>query len=221
MTRTRSQFRHTWIIKWFLSLVTAVGLVSISFAAQFDAPYDELKKKHGTEWAKEDKAIDTKLAALKEKFGKKPNIIYILTDDIGYGELGVQGGGAMRGMPTPNIDRMAHEGMLLNGFYSEPSCTPTRVALMTGRHPVRTGLTDVIFPGNPAGLAPEEVTVAELLSEAGYATAMYGKWHLGEGEETWPHSQGFDETLFGLYNAAPWAWNTPSERIMWNNFVFW
>lgn len=70
---------------------------------------------------------------------------------------------------------MAHEGMLLNGFYSEPSCTPTRVALMTGRHPVRTGLTDVIFPGNPAGLAPEEVTVAELLFKAGYATAMYGK----------------------------------------------
>jgi len=187
-------------------------------AAQFDAPYNELKKKHEPEWAKQDKAIDAKLAALEKKFGKKPNIIYILTDDIGYGELGVQGGGAMRGMPTPQIDRMAHDGMLLNGFYSEPSCTPTRVALMTGRHPVRTGLTDVIFPGNPAGLAPEEITIAELLSKAGYATAMYCKWHLGEGEETWPHSQGFDEALFGLYNAAPWAWNTPTERIMWNNY---
>lgn len=88
---------------------------------------------------------------------------------------------------------------------------------MTGRHPVRTGLTDVIFPGNPAGLAPEEVTVAELLSDAGYATAMYGKWHLGEGEETWPHNQGFDETIFGIYNAAPWAWNTLGNTSMWND----
>ena len=188
-----------------------------SFAAQFDAPYYELQKKHGAEWAKEDKAIDAKLAALEKKFGKKPNIIYILVDDIGHGELGVQGGGAARGAPTPQLDRMAHEGVMLNGFYSEPSCTPTRTALMTGRHPVRTGLTDVIFPGNPAGLHPEEVTLGELLSEAGYATAMYGKWHLGEGEETWPHNQGFDETLFGLYNAAPWAWNTEGDKNFWNN----
>ena len=204
--------------KYALLLASTVGLMSTSFAAQFDAPYYELEKKHGGEWVKQDKAIDVKLATLKEKFGKSPNIIYILTDDIGYGELGVQGGGAMRGMPTTNLDKMAQEGILLNGFYSEPSCTPTRVALMTGRHPVRTGLTDVIFPGNPAGLAPGEVTVAELLSDAGYATAMYGKWHLGEGEETWPHSQGFDETLFGIYNAAPWAWNTPDSRVMWNNY---
>ena len=217
--KEQAKFIQPLIGKCVLSLAIAMGLVGTSLAAQFDAPYYELKKKHSAEWANEDKAIDAKLAALEKKFGKKPNIIYILTDDIGYGELGVQGGGAMRGMPTPNIDRMAHEGMLLNGFYSEPSCTPTRVALMTGRHPVRTGLTDVIFPGNPAGLDPEEVTLAEVLSDAGYATAMYGKWHLGEGEETWPHSQGFDETLFGLYNAAPWAWNTPSERIMWNNYA--
>jgi arylsulfatase len=73
---------------------------------------------------------------------------------------------------------------LLNGFYSEPSCTPTRVALMTGRHPVRTGLSDVIFPGNPAGLSPEEVTLGEVMSDAAYTTAMYGKWHLGEGEDS-------------------------------------
>jgi len=75
----------------------------------------------------------------------------------------------------------------------------------------------VIFPGNPAGLHPEEVTLGELLSEAGYATAMYGKWHLGEGEETWPHNQGFDETLFGVYNTAPWAWNTKGDKFFWNN----
>ena len=196
-------------------VVSAACSSNSAFAQQFDAPFYELQKKHASEWAAQDRAIDATLAALEKKFGKKPNIIYILTDDIGYGELGYQGGGAVRGAPTPNLDRMAREGIALNGFYSEPSCTPTRVALMTGRHPVRTGLTDVIFPGNPAGLAPAEVTLAEVLSDAGYVTAMYGKWHLGEGEETWPHNQGFDETMFGIYNAAPWAWNTPGRSVMW------
>lgn len=205
-----------WI--YFVILSLAAGIANnCALAQQFDAPFYELEKKHGAKWAEENKAIDNKLAALKAKFGQTPNIIYILTDDIGFGELGSQGGGAVRGAPTPQLDRMAREGLLLNGFYSEPSCTPTRVALMTGRHPVRTGLTDVIFPGNPAGLAPEEVTIPELLSDSGYSTAMFGKWHLGEGEETWPHSQGFDETLFGIYNAAPWAWNTKGQNMMWNN----
>ena len=217
MKRTRPKSRQPWINKCVVSLVVALGLVSTSFAQQFDAPYYEYQKKHGGKWAEEDRAIDAKLAALEKKFGKKPNIIYILVDDIGHGELGVQGGGAVRGAPTPQLDRMARDGVLLNAFYSEPSCTPTRTALMTGRHPVRTGLTDVIFPGNPAGLHPEEVTLAELLSDAGYATAMYGKWHLGEGEETWPHNQGFDEALFGIYNAAPWAWNTEGDKNFWNN----
>ena len=203
------------VISTLLSF-TALAWAGATWGQQYDAPYYELEKKHGKRWAQEDKAIEAKLAALGKKHGKKPNIIYILTDDIGYGEIGAQGGGAVRGAPTPRLDEMADEGVLLNGFYSEPSCTPTRVALMTGRHPVRTGLTDVIFPGNPAGLSPEEVTIAEVLSDAGYATAMYGKWHLGEGEETWPHSQGFDETLFGIYNAAPWAWNTPGAATgMW------
>ena len=199
-----------------LSLLTGAWTGTAS-GVQYDAPYYELEKKHGETWAQENEAIDAKLASLEKKFGKKPNIIYILTDDIGYGELGSQGGGGVRGASTPRLDKMADEGLLLNGFYSEPSCTPTRVALMTGRHPVRTGLTDVIFPGNPAGLAPGEVTIAEVLSKGGYATAMYGKWHLGEGEETWPHSQGFDETLFGLYNAAVWAWETPGETVMWKD----
>ena len=218
MISTRVIFRKALISKCVLSLVIAVGFIGTSYAQpQFDAPYYEFQKKFGDEWAMEDKGIDEKLAALEKKFGKKPNIVYILVDDIGHGELGVQGGGAARGAPTPELDRMAHEGLMLNGFYSEPSCTPTRTALMTGRHPARTGLTDVIFPGNPAGLHPEEVTLAELLSKANYATAMYGKWHLGEGEETWPHNQGFDETLFGLYNTAPYAWNSKGDEFFWNN----
>ena len=114
--------------KCVLSLVTVVGLVSTAMAAQFDAPYYELQKKHAAEWAKEDQAIDAKLAALEKKFGKKPNIIYILTDDIGYGELGVQGGGAMRGMPTPHYRSHGARGnaaqrLLLRTFlYADPRC---------------------------------------------------------------------------------------------------
>ena len=132
MKQTSSNFRQLRINKHVLWLVMAVGFAGTSFAQpQFDAPYYEFQKNRGDEWAVEDKAIDEKLAALEKKFGKKPNIIYILTDDIGHGELGVQGGGAARGAPTPELDRMAHEGLMLNGFYSEPSCTPTRVALMT------------------------------------------------------------------------------------------
>jgi arylsulfatase A-like enzyme len=209
--------KYSNLCKCWALLVVAVGFSSDALGQRYDASFDMFQEIHATEWADEDGAIDAKLAALAERFGKRPNIIYILVDDIGHGELGVQGGGAARGAPTPELDRMAQQGLMLNGFYSEPSCTPTRVALMTGRHPVRTGLTDVIFPGNPAGLHPEEVTIAEILSEAGYATAMFGKWHLGEGEETWPHSQGFDETLFGVYNTAPWAWNTPGDKLFWNN----
>ena len=95
--REQANFIQHYIGKCVLSLVIAVGLVSTSFAAQFDAPYYELEKKHAAEWAREDKAIDAKLAELEKKFGKKPNIIYILVDDLGYGELGVQGAGPCAG----------------------------------------------------------------------------------------------------------------------------
>ena len=146
----------TITIPLITALLSSLAFVwsGVTWGQQYDAPYYELEKKHGKNWAEEDKAIDAKLAALEKKYGKKPNIVYILTDDIGYGEIGSQGGGAVRGAPTPRLDEMADEGMLLNGFYSEPSCTPTRVALMTGRHPVRTGLTDVIFPVTPLVFPP-------------------------------------------------------------------
>jgi arylsulfatase A-like enzyme len=128
----------------------------------------------------QDKTVNAKLDALESRVGKKPNIIYILADDVGWGEMGWQGGGKHRGTPTPQLDEMALEGMRFWSAYAEPSCTPSRIAINTGRHPVRTGLLSVLWPGQDEGLSGDEVTVAEVLSDAGYSTAMWGKWHLGE-----------------------------------------
>ncbi len=156
-------------------------------------------------------AIDENLAALEARFGKKPNIVYILTDDVGWGELGWQGGGKHRGTPTPELDEMAQEGMRFWSAYAEPSCTPTRIAIMTGRHPVRTGLLSVLWPGMKDGLSPDEVTIAEILSDAGYHTGMWGKWHLGDEPEHGPENQGFDYAYYGLFNGAPDYWQASSE----------
>jgi hypothetical protein len=111
---------------------------------QFDAPYYAYKKRNQEAWAKQDQQVNSRLATLEKKFGKKPNIIYILADDVGWGEMGWQGGGKHRGTPTPTLDRMALEGMRFWCAYAEPSCTPSRIAIMTGRHPVRTGLLTVL-----------------------------------------------------------------------------
>ena len=177
-----------------------------SFAQQFDASYLSLKEKNESKWISEDKQIDEKLAALEKKFGKKPNIIYILADDVGWGEMGWQGGGKHRGTPTPELDKMAFEGMRFWGSYAEPSCTPSRIAINTGRHPVRTGLLSVLWPGQIDGLSGKEVTTAEVLSNSGYSTAMWGKWHLGEEPEHLPENQGFDYAYYGLWNGAPDNW---------------
>ena len=155
-------------------------LASSSFALQPDGPFLAYKERKASEWAKDDEQIAAKLDGLQKRFGKRPNIIYILTDDIGWGELGWQGGGRHRGTPTPTLDKLAFEGMRFWSAYAEPSCTPTRIAIMTGRHPVRTGLLSVLWPGQTDGWSPDEVTIAEVLSDAGYHTGMWGKWHLGE-----------------------------------------
>lgn len=206
MKRIKPNDRESWLSRCVLSLTIAIGLVGNAFAQQFDAPFLALQKKHADKWAEEDKTINDKLAALEKKFGKKPNIIYILADDVGFGELGWQGGGKHRGAPSDELDKMAHEGMRFNWSYSEPSCTPSRIAINTGRHPVRTGLTSVLWPGAEEGLSGEEVTVAELLSDAGYSTAMWGKWHLGEAQEQLPENQGFDYSYYGVWNGMIDQW---------------
>ncbi len=173
---------------------------------QFDAPFLKFRKKNKAEWSRQDKVINEKLAALGRRFGKKPNIIYILADDVGWGELGWQGGGKHRGTPTPELDKMAFEGMRFWTAYAEPSCTPSRIAINTGRHPVRTGLLSVLWPGQTEGLSGKEVTTAEVLSEAGYNTAMWGKWHMGDLPEHAPENQGYDYAYYGLWNGAPDNW---------------
>ena len=177
-----------------------------ALAQQFDAPYYALEERMAADWADQDSRIDARLAALREEFGTPPNIIYILADDVGWGELGWQGGGRHRGTPTPELDRIAFDGMRFWSAYAEPSCTPTRIAINTGRHPVRTGLLTVLWPGQIDGLSPDEVTIAEVLSAAGYDTAMWGKWHLGDLPEHAPENQGYDYAYYGLFNGAPDMW---------------
>ncbi|MFA3920684.1 sulfatase-like hydrolase/transferase [Ruegeria hyattellae] len=178
----------------------------MTHAIEPDGPHLDFANRNAAAWAVEDEAIDAKLADLEAKHGKKPNIVYVLTDDIGWGELGWQGGGKHRGTPSEELDKMAFDGMRFWSAYAEPSCTPSRIAINTGRHPVRTGLLSVLWPGMEDGLSPEEVTIAEVLKEEGYNTAMWGKWHLGDLPEHAPENQGYDYAYYGLFNGAPDYW---------------
>jgi arylsulfatase len=121
------------------------------------------------------------------------NILLILADNLGWGELGCYGGGALRGSPTPRIDALAGEGLRFLNFNVESDCVPTRSALMTGRHPIRTGALQSVPAGLPQGLIPWEITLGELMQQRGYATACFGKWHLGDRPGRYPHERGFDE----------------------------
>lgn len=124
---------------------------------------------------------------------RPPNIVFMLSDNVGFGELGAYGGGVLRGNPTPRLDRLAAEGTRFTNFNVEVECTPSRSALMTGRLPVRSGTGRFAGPGLPGGLPPWEITLGEVLSAAGYDTAIYGKWHLGDVPGRFPTDQGFDE----------------------------
>lgn len=120
----------------------------------------------------------------------RPHILYILVDDLGHADVGFHGSDVQ----TPNLDKLAATGARLTQFYTQPLCTPTRAALMTGRYPLRYGLqTGVIPSGASYGLDPEEVLLPQILKEAGYSTALVGKWHLGHADQKfWPRQRGFD-----------------------------
>lgn len=145
----------------------------------------------------------------------KPNIVLILADNLGYGELGVYGGGILRGAPTPRIDELATEGLRLLNFNVEAQCTPSRSALMTGRLPIRSGTHTVPRGGVFDGLTVWEVTLAQLLSSQGYATGIWGKWHLGSTEARFPTNRGFDE-WYGIprsYAEALWPATTDTHSL--------
>jgi arylsulfatase len=131
----------------------------------------------------------------------KPNIVLVFLDNFGWGEPGFNGGGIIRGAPTPRLDTLASEGLRLTNFNVEAQCTPSRSAIMTGRYAVRSGNSVAPPGGGVYGLVQWEVTMAEMLSEAGYATAMFGKWHLGRTKGRFPIDQGFDE-WYGIPNST-------------------
>ncbi|MFT5051213.1 MAG: arylsulfatase A-like enzyme [Chlamydiales bacterium] len=136
----------------------------------------------------------------------KPNIVFILVDNWGWGDVSIQGSPTQ----TPRVDRLAHEGLRFTNYNVENQCTPSRSAIHTGRLPIRSGTQAVPPPGSPGGMCPWEYTIAELLSDAGYATAAYGKWHLGDINGRLPNDQGYDE-WWGITESAFMAsfTNTP------------
>ncbi len=156
-------------------------------------------------------ALVTAWPAFAQGQGQKPNIILILSDDFGYGDSGPYGGGPGRGMPTPGIDRLSDEGMTFFSFYAQPSCTPGRAAVQTGRIPNRSGMTTVAFQGQGGGLPKAEWTLASVLKQGGYQTFFTGKWHLGESDYALPNAQGYDEMKYvGLYHLNAYTYADPT-----------
>ncbi len=149
------------------------------------------------------------LASISIGAAEKPNILVIWGDDIGYTNISRYGMGVV-GYRTPNIDRIANEGMVFTDYYGEQSCTAGRAAFITGQHPLRTGLTKVGVSGSTIGLQPEDPTLAELLKPLGYATGQFGKNHLGDLDEFLPSNHGFDEFYGNLYHLN--AEEEPEDR---------
>jgi len=144
----------------------------------------------------------------------KPNVVFILADDLGYADCGFNGGKEIK---TPHLDTLARAGTVLESFYVQPVCSPTRAALMTGRYPMRHGLqVGVITPGAPFGLPLEERTLPSALREAGYTTAICGKWHLGEFEKAyWPNARGFDHAYGHLFGALDYFTRMRNGQLDW------
>ena len=190
-----------------LIILLTFGFLNIVCFAQKD-PFDQTMQvaKHlepHIPLPEQEKVATKKLEQLYKKQKQKPNILIIIVDDMGWGDAGVYGGGVAIGAPTPNIDKMAHEGLLLTSTYAQSLCTPTRAALMTGRIPARSGLSRPILSGETPTENPwtTENTAAEILSENGYNTALSGKWHLGEGDGYYPSQVGYDE-FFGIMSVV-------------------
>ena len=143
-----------------------------------DAEFYILEAQHGERWAAVDGKLDEKLAALRQKYGRPPNIVHIMWDDTAFGDVGIPAIQKIRGLETPHLNKMVEEGIFFTRMYTEVGCTPSRAACATGRLAVRNGMYNIGMLRESHGLRAEEVTIAEVLSKAGYATAFHGKWHL-------------------------------------------
>jgi arylsulfatase len=143
---------------------------------------------------------------------QKPNVVFILSDNVGYGDLGSYGGGELRGAPTPRIDQLANEGLRLTQFLVEPACTPSRAALMTGQYSIRNGLSLIAVEGSPNTLSAHAYTMGQLFKDVGYATAIFGKWHLGSEPQSLPTAHGFDE-FYGIPPDISWDAATYVETM--------
>ncbi|HZN68250.1 MAG TPA: sulfatase-like hydrolase/transferase, partial [Tepidisphaeraceae bacterium] len=140
-----------------------------------------------------------------------PNVVIIFCDDLGYGDVGCYGA---KGYSTPNIDRLAAEGVRFTDFYAAQAvCSASRAALLTGRYPNRVGILGALGPGAKNGIQPNELTLGEVFKSRGYATAVYGKWHLGDHDPYLPPDNGFDE-YFGLpYSNDMWPLHPTSKNF--------
>ena len=203
-----------------ISLLAGVALPFLTSSAdarniQHDSEHYVLLHQYQDQWAAEDEELDRKLEQIRRAHGgKPPNIVYILIDDMGFGEFGIPVLSKIRGVPSPNIDRLARQGTTFTRMYAENFCTPTRAALMTGRYAVRTGMeTTKVVPPEGGGLNGKEVTIAELLSDAGYKTHHIGKWHLGDIKEAYPTNQGFDYASFPMHNQVSYFFTTRDAEL--------
>lgn len=149
-------------------------------------------------------------SAIAQVSGKQPNVVIIFVDDMGYADIGPYGSK----VATPHLDSLAAEGIKLTEFYvAQPVCTASRAALLTGTYPNRIGVHKAFFPGQEVGLNPQEETLAELLREEGYRTALFGKWHLGHLPDFLPTRQGFDE-FYGIpYSNDMWPGHPQQEHF--------
>ena len=190
------------------------GCLPVGGQLRHDAEHYILQAQNGEKWASEDTKVTQILSEVRSRHGNKPpNIVYILLDDLGFGEIGMPDLDVIRGYSTPRMSQLSSEGLSFMRMYTEPSCTPTRAAFLTGRYAVRTGFDEAKSMIEGVGLAGWEKTLAEVLGESGYECIHQGKWHLGDIEESYAFNQGFDIAAHPLHQQGQMAiMNATAEK---------
>ena len=169
----------------------------------------------------QDKETQQKLAELEKKTGKKPNVVVFLLDDVGWMDVGFNGGGVAVGNPTPDIDAVASQGLILTSAYSQPSSSPTRATILTGQYSIHHGILMPPMYGQPGGLQGL-ITLPQLLHDQGYVTQAIGKWHMGENKESQPQNVGFDDFRgFNSVSECAAANNRPLPTLRRNIWKIW